>query len=221
MLSNYLEKQLEVDNVTLAEFTELVVRLLSHGVLCRDESQTEQQLYDRYLRIAEQVMQYMALMDVRIYHDSRFEYIRLYPPGSRMPGHEGDEEQNTKLRQRLTSNEVAMVLVLRLQYDKALREGKVDEHGYVNESLEALSIAMKNTLGRSLPDKAVERKQLFRRLRQLRLIEYRQELELDNDELWLRIHPMIVAFVSDDALQSLSGDVDELDESIEEFDDVS
>jgi len=222
MLSNYLEKKLESENVTLAEFKELVVRLLNYGVLCRDESQAEQLLYDRYLRVADQIAEYLSLMDVRIYHDSRFEYIRLYPPGSRVPDHESDEEQqNNALRQRLTANEVAMVLVLRLQYDKALREGQVDDNGYVSESLESLSIAMKNMLGRSLPEKLTERKQLFRRLRQLRLIEYRQDAELDNGESWLRIHPMIVTFVTDEALASLSGESVE-DEMVEEaLDDVS
>lgn len=222
MLSDYLEQQLEGENVTLTEFKELVIRLLNYGVLCRDESQAEQQLYDRYLRVADQVAQYLSLMDVRIYHDSRFEYIRLYPPGSRVPDHESDEElQNSALRQRLTANEVAMVLVLRLQYDKALREGQVDDNGYVSESLESLSIAMKNMLGRSLPDKLTERKQLFRRLRQLRLIEYRQDAELDDGESWLRIHPMIVTFVTDEALTCLNGDMIENEAVEETLDDVS
>jgi len=223
MLSDYLEQQLEVENVTLAEFKELVVRLLNYGVLCRDENQAEQHLYDRYLRVADQVAQYLSLMDVRIYHDSRFEYIRLYPPGSRVPDFDGGEElQNSALRQRLSANEVAMVLILRVQYDKALREGRVDDHGHVTESLEALTIAMKNLLGRALPDKLTERKQLFRRLRQLRLIDFSQDVELENDESWLRIHPMIVTFVTDEALQSLSGGNLLDDEIVEEaLDDVS
>ncbi len=217
MLSDYLERQLEAENVSLAEFKELVVRLLNYGVLCRDESQAEQQLYDRYLRISEQVAQYLSIMDVRIYHDSRFEYLRLYPPGSRVPDYEGDEElQNSALRQRLTANEVAMVLMLRIQYDKALREGRVDDSGYVTEPLEAITIAMKNVLGRTLPEKLTERKQLFRRLRQLRLIEFRNENELEDPEAWLRIHPMIVTFVTDETLASLNGDDLAEEEAVEE-----
>ena len=206
MLSNHLEQALEAENVTLSEFRELIVRLLNYSVLCREESQTEQALYDRYLRIAPLIQDYLSLMDVRLYHDTRFEYIRLYPPGSHVPGLDSDDENlaaNSNLRLRLNQAEVAMVLVLRLQYDKALREGQVDDHGFVTESIEALSIASKNLLGRSLPTKITERKALFQRLRRLRLIAYRQEMEFDNSEAWIKIHPMIVTFVTDEALQAL------------------
>ncbi len=205
MLSEYLHEKLEAENVTLSEFRELVVRLLNYGVLCRSENQIEQQLYDRYLRIAALIQDYLSLMDVRLYHDNRFEYLRAYPPGSAVPGLDGDEAVNNNLRLRLSQNEVAMALVLRLQYDKALREGQVDDNGYVTDSLEAISIASKNLLGRTLPTKVTERKALFQRLRKLRLIEYRQEMEFDNSEAWIKIHPMIVTFVTDEALNALNG----------------
>jgi len=205
MLSEFLDTKLEAENLSLNEFRELTVRLLNYGVLCRNESLTEQQLYDRYLRIAPLVQDYLSLMDLRLYHDQRFEYLRVYPPGSAIPGVDGDESLNANLRQRLNQNEVAMVLVLRLQYDKALREGQVDDNGYVTESLEALSIASKNLLGRSLPTKVTERKALFQRLRKLRLIEYKQEVEFDNTEAWIKIHPMIVTFVTDEAINALNG----------------
>jgi hypothetical protein len=117
------------------------------------------------------------------------------------------EEQawSGSLRRRLTQAEVALVLVLRMQYDKALREGQVDENGFVAESLESLAIAMKNQLGRGLPDKITERRRLFQRLRQLRLIDYRQDEDMDSSEAWVRIHPMIVELVNDEALAALEG----------------
>ncbi len=206
MLTDMLSQRLEKENLSLDEFRELTIRLLNYGVLCRDESQTEQQLYDRYLRIADLVQDYLHIMDISVFHDRRFEYLRLYPPGSQTPGM---EEADTSafagsLRNRLSQSEVAMVLVLRLQYDKALREGQVDDKGYVTESMEALSIAMKNILARSLPEKLTERKQLFLHLRRLRLIEFHSEEDLVSGEAWLKIHPMIVSFVNDDAVQALS-----------------
>ena len=206
MLTEAMNRKLEQENIGFDEFRELIIRLLNYGVLCRDESQTEQQLYDRYLRIAGLVQEYLRFMDITIFHDRRFEYLRLYPPGSETPSME--QADNTafsgSLRHKLTQSEVAMVLVLRLQYDKALREGQVDDKGYVTESIEALGIAMKNLLSRSLPEKLTERKQLFIRLRRLRLIEFRSEEDLVSGEAWLKIHPMIVTFVNDDALQALA-----------------
>ena len=146
----------------------------------------------------------LALNGIVVHHDRRFEYVRLYPPGSRTPGMEQAEDEafNSSLRARLTQNEVAVVLVLRAQYDKALREAKIDENGFATEPMEAISLAMKNWLNRSLPEKTTERRRIFQRLKQLRLIDYRGDEELETTEAWIRIHPMIVDFVSVDAIEA-------------------
>ena len=211
MLTDIVEQQLEKENLSLSEFRELIIRLLNYSVLCRHESQVEQQLYDRYMRIPNLVKEYLAMTGIRIFHDTRFEYIRLYPPASQVPGMEGAEDAafSGSLRDRLSQQEVALILVLRLQYDKALREAKVDDQGYVTESFEAISIAMKNIIGRSLPEKSSERQQLFKRCRKLRLIEYRHEEDILKSEAWFKIHPMIVNFVNDEAIQALESSPEE------------
>lgn len=209
-LNDYLEGRLEASAVSLDELRELLIRLLNYGVLVRDESQTVRELYDRFVRIEELVVEVLSVYGIELHHERRFEYVRLYPPGSSTPGMEQAEEQafSGSLRARLSQHEVALILVLRAQYDKALREGKVDERGYAAESLEAVSLAMKNWLNRSLPDKALERRAVFKSLRKLRLIEYREEDDLDQAESWLRIHPMIVEFVSDQAIEALQASAD-------------
>ena len=183
---------------------------MDYGVICRDESQVEQALYDRYLRIESIVEEYVSLMGIRIQHDRRFQFARCFPPGAEVPGMEDDDQPfNNGMRVRLSQNEVALVLVLRSQYDKALREGKVDEQGCVLVSLEGLSIALKNLLSRNLPEQLTERKNLFRRLRQLRLIQLANEDVLDTAEFWLKIRPMIMSYVSDDVLNTLLQDGEE------------
>ena len=207
---NKIEQLLEKEGVQLKEFSELVIRLMDYGVICRDESQVEQVLYDRYLRIEEIVHDYISLMAIRIQHDRRFQFIRCFPPGSQVPGMEEDDQPfNSGMRVRLSQNEVALVLVLRSQYDKALREGLVDEQGCVMVSLESLSIALKNLLGRSLPEQLTERKNLFRRLRQLRLIQLANEDAFEHAEFWLKVRPMIMSYVSDDVLSTLVAEQEE------------
>ena len=207
---NKIEQLLEKEGVQLKEFSELVIRLMDYGVICRDESQVEQVLYDRYLRIEEIVQDYISLMAIRIQHDRRFQFIRCFPPGAQVPGMEEDDQPfNNGMRVRLSQNEVALVLVLRSQYDKALREGLVDEQGCVMVSLESLSIALKNLLGRSLPEQLTERKNLFRRLRQLRLIQLANEDGLEHAEFWLKVRPMIMSYVSDDVLSTLVAEQEE------------
>lgn len=187
------------------ELSELLIRLLDYGVICRDESQIEQQLYDRFVRLEELIGDYLSLLGIRVQHDSRFQYVRLYPPGAQVPGMVDDEEhsQSNALRTRLNQHEIALILVLRAEYDKALREGLVDEQGGVMVSLEAISIAMQNLLKRQLPEQSTERKALFRRLKQLRLVQISNDEELGSDETWLRVRPMIMSFVSDAVLAEL------------------
>ena len=62
---------------------------------------------------------------------------------------------------------------------------------------------MKNLLKRSLPDNQTERKNLFKRLRQLRLVHFNSDMDLDSAESWLRIQPAITSFVNDDVLDAL------------------
>ena len=214
---NKIEQLLEKEGVQLKEFSELVIRLMDYGVICRDESQVEQVLYDRYLRIEEIVQDYISLMAIRIQHDRRFQFIRCFPPGAQVPGMEEDDQPfNNGMRVRLSQNEVALVLVLRSQYDKALREGLVDEQGCVMVSLESLSIALKNLLGRSLPEQLTERKNLFRRLRQLRLIQLANEDALEHAEFWLKVRPMIMSYVSDEVLSTLVAEQEEAEIEVSE-----
>ncbi|NHN36354.1 DUF4194 domain-containing protein [Pseudomaricurvus alcaniphilus] len=205
MLTDYIEERLDKAGLSLRDYQELCLRLLNYGVLCRDESRVEQQLYDLYVRISELVDEYLGMVGIRVFHDRRFAYVRLYPPGARVPGMEDAEQGafSSGLRSRLRQDEVALLLVLRQLYDKALREGQLDDNGYVTESIESIGIAIRNQLGRSLPEKVTDRKRVFERLRKLRLIQYRQEQDLDVGDAGLKIHPMIVAFVSEEALAAL------------------
>jgi uncharacterized protein DUF4194 len=224
-LREYVEDRLEHANVSFEEFRELTIRLLNYGVLVRNESQTERELYDRFVRIEEIIGEALDLYGLALHHDRRFEYVRVYPPGSSAPGMDKADEHafGGSLRARPTQAEVALLLVLRAQYDKAVREGKLDDRGFATEPLEAISLAMKNWLNRSLPEKLFERRRVFQRLKQLRLIDYRSEEELDHSEAWLRIHPMIVDFVSQNAIDALNGSIAgsaESDRSVTEGTDV-
>ena len=116
---------------------------------------------------------------------------------------ETDEPFNGGFRSRLNQHEVALILVLRAEYDKALREGVIDEHGCATLSLEAISLAMKSLLRRNLPENIGERRQAFKRLRQLRLINYFAEADVDSGESWIKIRPLIIHLVSNEWLNQI------------------
>ncbi|UZJ45410.1 DUF4194 domain-containing protein [Marinimicrobium sp. C6131] len=209
-LTDSLERALDTHNLTLKEWRELIQRLLDYGVLCRDDSQVEAELYDRFERIEALVDDYLSLMGVRLQHDTRFQFVRLIPPGARVPGleDESDEPFNGGFRTRLNQAEIALVLILRAEYDKAVREGVIDEQGCATLSLEAVALASKNLLQRSLPEALAERRQLFRRLRQLRLIHYAQEADLEQTDSWVKVRPLIVNLVNNEWLDNLRQDIE-------------
>lgn len=208
-LSETLEKQLLVHNLDLNDWRSLLQRLLDYGVLCRDESQVEAEFYDQFVRVKSLVDDYLALIGVRFQHDAHFHFVRILPPGARVPGvdDESDEPYKGGFRQRLTQHEIALILVLRAEYDKALREGAIDEQGCVALPLEVIVLAMKNLLRRALPDNIGERKQLFQRLRQLRLIHFLQDADFEQSESWLKIRPLIVSLVTNEWLEKIRTDL--------------
>ncbi len=205
MLTGVIGESLKELNISADDFSELVIRLLDYGVISRDASQVESRLYDRYVQCEDLVEDYLSIIKVRIQHDRKFSFIRIFPPGSTVPGMIDIEDGafSGGFRVRPTQQEVATVLVLRVEYEKSLREGQVNEQGSVLLPLEGLAISFKNLLRRSLPDNMGERKAIFKRLRQLRLIDFNVEVDLDSPESWISIRPAITSFVSDDVLSAL------------------
>ncbi len=204
-----LEQQLAPHNLDVNDWRALLQRLLDYGVLCRDDSQVEAEFYDQFVRVQDLVDQYLSLIGVRFQHDPHFRFVRLIPPGARVPGleDESDEPSGGGFRQRLSQHEIALILVLRAEYDKALREGLIDEQGCAALSLEAVALAMKNLLRRALPENVGERRQVFKRLRQLRLIHYVQEADLDQSESWIKVRPLVVNLVTNEWLEKIRRDV--------------
>lgn len=205
MINALLSEQLNKLSLTNTEFSELIIRLLDYGVLSRDESQIEAALYDRYIQCADLVDDYLSILQVQILHDHKFQYVRVFPPGAAIPGLQEQEHNpfNQGFRTKPSQAEVAVILILRVEYEKSLREGLVDDKGCVLLSLEGLAISLKNLLKRSLPENQTDRSLMFRHLRQLRLIKLNNDSNLESEDSWISIQPSISSFVSDEVLQEL------------------
>lgn len=204
MIDQALENELARLRIKSEEFSELLVRLMDYGVLCRDESQVEAALYDRFLRCEQLVRSWLAPLGVRLLHEPRFQYLRLYPPGAEVPALPDQEQEHWGgFRARLTQMEVAAALVLRVEYHKAMREGQVDDQGCVPLSLEALELGLRNLLKMSLPDKQGERLALLKRLRRLRLIRFADDAGAGSADVFLQLRPTLVQFVSESALEEV------------------
>lgn len=198
-----LEQALEATSVSPERFREIVLRLLDTSAICFVDSQAEAALYNDAVRVQPLLSDYLAIMGARLFHDSHFRYFRLYAPGADIPGVAAESDAEIYgLRLRLNQHEVAAALLLRFLYDKALTEGRMDDDGCATATLEELQTAMKTVLNRSLPAGAVERRAVLRRMRALKLIDYRTDDDLDSPETFLVIRPMITGFVHADLIQA-------------------
>lgn len=210
-LTDLLEQKLNDLGLSANEFSELLIRLLDYGVISRNESKIEATLYDRYLQCSELLNDYLKPLNLIIVHDAQFRFLRAFPPAADVPGvadndSTKDSAFQSGFRTKPTPSTIAVMLVLRVEYEKALREGKVDELGQVLLPLEELLITMKNLLKQALPESQTERQAIFRQLRQLRLIKYASEADLNlehSQDSWIKIEPGITSFITQNMLDQL------------------
>ncbi|MEM9103050.1 MAG: DUF4194 domain-containing protein [Pseudomonadota bacterium] len=203
-MNEFLLGQLKKLNIDYEAFQSLLQRLLDYGVLCRDESQTEMEFYDLYLRCKSLIDDFLLVLDIRIDHQPHFQFLRLFPPGADVPGMDDAQSPFSGFRSRLNQHEVALILVLRHQYEQLLHEGNIDELGCAALSIESLNIAMKSLLNRSMPVNVTERKALLVKMRQLRLIKLTLDNDGNEDDSWLKVRPMITSMVTTSVLETLN-----------------
>ena len=205
MISDVIQEALQSKNLGLDDFSELVIRLLDHSVITRDHSQVETRLYDRFVQCEELVEDYLAPLKVRIQHDRKFCFVRVFPPGAIIPGIPDPDNDafNSGFRVKPSQQDIAVILVLRVEYEKSIREGQIDEKGCVLISMESMAISHKNLLKRALPESQGERLLILKRLRQLRLIDFNLDEDIGNSDSWISVQPSITSFVSDDVLSAL------------------
>lgn len=211
-----LEEQLQALDLTLDEFSALCLRLLDYSILSRDDSQIEQQLYDRYVRCEPLVEAYFRVLRIRVWHDRQFRFVRLYPPGAAVPGADADSDDprvGSALRVRPTQADVGVILVLRQLYDQGVRDARIDNDGAVRVTLADVGVALQTLLDRHLPEPVTERRALWRRLRQWRLVRWAEgddpaRADDNASDVALLIRPTIVSLVSDEVLSQLDQSAD-------------
>ena len=199
-LQQYLEERLRTEGtgaVKAVRFAELIGRLLSSGILWRDFSRPEADLYDDAAQCEQLLREYFAATGFVLTHDADATIFRLYPPGE---GGDGDDGVK-RLKARLSRDFVAAAIALRFLYTEALT-GKRE---LVNEvlviSLEELSQAVVSLLAHSLPSPNADRLGLLRELRKHRIVRFNDGEGAGSMEMLLSVLRPVMSYVSDEALE--------------------
>jgi hypothetical protein len=200
-LQQVVEERLKTEgacNVKPDRFAELAGRLLASGVLWREYSRPEADLYDDAAQCEQLLREFFAVIGFVLTHDADATIFRLYPPGE---GGDGDEEGVKRLKARLSRDFVAAAIALRFLYTEALT-GKRE---LVNEvlviSLEELSQAVVSLLAHQLPATMGDRVALLRDLRKHRIVRFNDGDGAGSMEMLLSVLRPVMSYVSDEALE--------------------
>lgn len=211
-LTTELREALALANLPMERFRELLTRLLSYGVLVRDEDRTEQLLYDDARRLEGLLVEYFEVAGLTLRHDINAQFFRLYGPGAIVDGLSDDDLVPVpSLKARLSVDFVAAALALRFLYQEKLTQGNVDSAGEALISFEDLAVAMQTQLKRPLPESATDRANLFGELRRHRLVRFASSFITDPDA-YLAIRATILGVISNESL-SAALDAPGVDES--------
>ena len=207
-LHKTIQDELRTTPVSFERFQTLAIRLLDTGVLSSGDSQLESELYQDAARVEELLHSYFDIIGCRLFHDHNFEYMRLYPPGSYIPGQDQEDSDLLPkgLRLQLSQGDIAAALVLRFLYSESLQNGELDEDGEAMINLEAFNTTMATQLKRTQSLSVTERRSGFGRLRALKLINFPSDLDVTDPNARLAIRPLITTLIPDQNLAEILGE---------------
>lgn len=200
-ISSLVIEHLAVANLKHERFREIVMRLMSYGVIVRDEDHTEQLLYDDARRIESLLEDYFDVAGFLLHHDATNQFYRLYAPGAVVDGLPDDDlDPVPSVRARVSPDFVAAALALRFLYQNKLDNGDVQAQGEALIGFEELAAAMQTQLKRPLPVGSTDKMQLLAELKRHRLLRYASGFSIADEDALLAIRPTILGVVSNDAL---------------------
>jgi hypothetical protein len=217
-LTNALLEDIEVRNLKLEQFREIVQRLFAYGIILREEDSVEQRLYDDAVRIEPLLSEYFGLAGFRLVHDHKNDFFRLYAPGAQVPGlGENGQEYVAALRAKLSPDFVAAALALRFLYQQGLTEAgnRLTDTGEVLIQFEELAATLQTQIKRPLPESIGDRDKLLRELKRHRLLRLGNNFSMSDEDVLMAIRPAILGLIGEDAL-AFALDIDSLDDAVAE-----
>lgn len=200
-LTTELREKLAEANLSMERFREIATRLLSYGVLIRDEDRTEQLLYDDARRLESLLSEYFEVVGMLLHHDINAQFFRLYAPGAVVDGLQEDPLAPVpSLKARVSVDFVAAAIALRFLYQAKLDQGLIDTQAEALISFEDLAATLQSQLKRQLPENNNERMSLLAELKRHRLIRYLSTFSVTDEDAYLAIRPTILGVVSNEAL---------------------
>lgn len=200
-LTTELREKLANTSISMERFREIATRLLSYGVLVRDEDRTEMLLYDETRQVESLLSEYFEVVGMYLHHDINAQFFRLYAPGAVVDGLPEDTYAPVPaLKARVSTDFVAAAIALRFLYQEKLNQGLIDTQAEALISFDDLALTLQSHLKRQLPERDGERMSLLAELKRHRLLRYSSTFSVSDEDAYLAIRPTILGIVSNEAL---------------------
>lgn len=164
-------------------FGDLISFLLEKGVIVREDSAIEKEMYDYFVDLKAYTEDYLSIIRIQVYHDEDNQSVRIFAPSSRTPDEVDGVDNGNNFTLKLTSDESAYLLALAIIYDQKLKAGKVLDDYSVEVELEEFTTALVSNLGYDLTDNKTEMKNALKTLKRLKVANFSDRVFDDSDNI--------------------------------------
>lgn len=200
-LSHDVSRTIAPTGVELREFGDLVIALMDRGVICREDSAAEKELYDRYIRCKSMVHDYVDILGIGVLHNEDFRSVRFYAPDANHPGGIPPEEPSNQMRLSVNADLSAALIVCFLLHKQHTGEGHQQEDYSVIVNRDEFYTAHATLLSYDPKPHKTARDEVIRALGRLKAVTYHTDF-FDNDEYPIVIRPLIYDIVLEEAVEA-------------------
>lgn len=211
-IRTHIESKIEDSHVSINEFGDIIIYLMNHGVICRTEKGThsehdpskETELYDKLVRVKEEVADYLSIIGMALYHNEEFQSVRIYAPDAEYPhDNEIKEEGSSLMRFSIGKDLSAALIICYILYEEKRNEGSLEDNfTSVISQLEFMS-AFSTILGMDYDASRTkgQKDEMYKSLKKLRAINYHSDF-LGSVEYPLIIRPLIYDIILEDTVKN-------------------
>lgn len=209
---NEFEKCLKNDTKghNIEIFGDLITHLFEKGVIVREDSIVEKEMYDYFVDMKNYIEDYLAIIRVQVYHNEDQQSVRIFAPSSRSPIEIDGTEHNNNFTLRLSSDESAYLIALAIIYDQKIRSGNVLDDYSVEVEIEEFTTSLVTNLGYELNDNKTETKNALKTLKKLRVVNFADDV-FENADSILIVRPFIKDLVRDSMIEPYIQNTEEID----------
>lgn len=184
-LREYIEESLRKQDpaCTYEKFQSLVVRLFNQQSLWGSEhsDKREQHLYNVADQVYHLLSEVMEVMGCQLYRNSSWKLIYLMPGSATHALFEepNDEVEENYTFKRLNKQETMIVICLRYLYQQSINNGEL-VGDRANVSIGDINHTLHSLFGQYLPDTQQGKINLFRTLKKIRLVDYKDLISSDD-----------------------------------------